>query len=228
MSHLTEYTLLLTLVKELLDQDKKPTAEEHGQFGGTTVQFALYRGPSPKEVGDFYGCLRIEVEQSRLRPRRKSLYKKFARRAYQAHRSFREGQPVVGTVWHLHECIHFLIQAFKAMEEAQEYDDDGRHPVHWSEVYRAEGLDQQPPQEYWLLFKLESLLPVLRLSVIILRLVFPDCVETWNEWEKDLCRKEWLQQFILDSRKSSLSAMPTYAPRRDDIVGTGFPHDGLD
>ncbi|KAI1261700.1 hypothetical protein F5Y18DRAFT_197455 [Xylariaceae sp. FL1019] len=225
MSHLTEYTLLLTLVKELLDQDRTPTAEQ-GRFGGTTVQFALYRGPSPNEVGNFYRRLWLEVEQSRLRPRRKSVYKRFVRYAYQAHRSLKEGQPVVGTVWHLQDCIHFLIQAFKAMEEAQEYDDD-RHPVHWSEVYRAEGLDQQTPQEYWLLFKLESLLPVLRLSVIVLRLVFPDCDETWNEWEADLCRKEWLQQFILDSRNSSFSAMPTYAPRRDDIVITGFSNDGL-
>jgi hypothetical protein len=218
MSHLTEYSILLAYVKRRLQGDE-PATEKHGQFGGIAVQFPLTAVPSLGQVEKFYGQLHTEVENSRLQPERKIMYRKFVWSAYLAHCAVEKNQPRWGTVWHLGECVSVLNKALRLMEKSKEYDDG--HPVHWSEVYRVEGSEHDTsPEEYWLLFKLESLLPVLRLSVRILRLILPDCSGTWNEWEDSLCRKEWLQQFILDSRKSSMMGLHDHAPRREDVVGS--------
>ncbi|KAI8627845.1 hypothetical protein F5Y19DRAFT_477012 [Xylariaceae sp. FL1651] len=220
MSHLTEYSLLLDYVKSRFEGRELAKQVEHSQFGGVTVSFPLAELPSLTEVNDFYSRLNVEVERSQLKPHRKSAYRKFIREAYFAHYTVGEYQPRWGTIWHLQDTVFHLVKALRIMEEGKEYDD--AYPVHWSEVYQVEVSENRiSPPEYWLLFKLESLLPVLRLSVRVLRLIFPDCYETWNEWEDSLCRKEWLQDFILDSKKSSRRVIPLYAPRRVDILGEG-------
>ncbi|KAI8948127.1 hypothetical protein F4801DRAFT_474061 [Xylaria longipes] len=220
MSHLTEFSLVLAYVKRRLGGEK-PVGESyryHGEFGGVTVDFPLLGIPSLEQVAGFYTRLNVEVERSRLRPERKRTYQRFTSAAYHAHRAATENQPRKGSIWHLRDCLTYITKALRIMENSKEYED--KHPVHWSEVYRP-GCSQctTTPEEYWLLFKLESLLPVLRLSVRILRLVFPDCHTTWTEWEYSLCRKEWLQQFKLDSRMSSWKRIPLHAPRRADVVG---------
>jgi hypothetical protein len=182
-----------------------------------TVRFPLPGIPALGEVTEFYSHLNEEVERSRLEAERKTLYSQFTSAAYLAHGAVSGTQMQWGNVWHLQDCVEYIAGALRLMERSKEYDDD--HPVHWSEVYRFESSEHHtPPAEYWLLFKLESLLPVLRLSVRIFRLIFPDCSGTWDEWERSLCREEWLQQFILDSRKPSWKEMPLHAPRRVDIV----------
>ncbi|KAI0509238.1 hypothetical protein F5B22DRAFT_618161, partial [Xylaria bambusicola] len=136
-------------------------------------------------------------------------------------------QPRLGTKHHLRSCVSHITQALQIIEKSKEYDDE--EPVHWSEVYRTKSPEDHsdhtnhtPPDEYWLLFKLESLWPVLDLSVRILRLVMPDCQETWNEWEATLYQDEWLQQFILDSRLSSTKA-PLDALRQVDMAQPSIP-----
>ncbi|KAI0455750.1 hypothetical protein F5B21DRAFT_503039 [Xylaria acuta] len=221
MSHLTEFSLVLAYVKRRLagEEPASDLYRYHGKLGGVAVRFPLPGIPSLDQVAEFYTRLNIEVETSRLRPERKEAYKRFTSASYHAHRAATENQPQWGSAWHLQACLTYITKAIRIMETSEEYEDG--HPVHWSEVYPAERPQQHttPPEEYWLLFKLESLLPVLRLSVRILRLVLPDCCRTWDEWEDSLCRKEWLQQFILDSRASSWERIPLHAPRRADVVG---------
>ncbi|KAI0445807.1 hypothetical protein F4803DRAFT_108130 [Xylaria telfairii] len=219
MSHLSEFSLVLAYVKRRLRGREESACgyRHHGQFGGVPVPFPLPGIPSPHQVAEFYTRLNIEVERSRLHPERKKAYRRFTSAAYHAYRSVAENQPKWGSVWHLQSCLAYITKALRIAEQSKEFDDG--HPVHWSEVYRPGSSQHATPPEYWLLFKLESLLPVLRLSVRILRLILPDCVVTWDEWEDSLCRKEWLQQFILDSRVSSWKSAPLHAPRRVDIVG---------
>ncbi|KAH8156424.1 hypothetical protein CIB48_g11824 [Xylaria polymorpha] len=199
MSHLTEFSLVLAYVKRRLGGGEESVCEyrHHGQFGGEPFTFPLPGIPSPDQVAEFYTRLNIEVESSPLHPERKKH---------------------IGDS-HLRHTTRTVLsrKTSQNQEQSKEYDD--RHPVHWSEVYRPASSQHTTPPEYWLLFKLESLLPVLRLSVRILRLVLPDCKMTWDEWEYSLCRKEWLQQFILDSRVSSWKSTPLHAPRRVDVVG---------
>ncbi|KAI3321521.1 hypothetical protein HD806DRAFT_502778 [Xylariaceae sp. AK1471] len=219
MSRLTEYSFLLAYIKRRFEGEEPTIKMDHGQFGGVTVRLPLAGIPALDNVTEFYSRLNTEVERSRLEPERKIVYRQFACAAYLAHHVVAENQLQWGTVWHLQDCITYITQAFRLMERSKEYDDG--HPVHWSEVYQSEGSEHQtPPAEYWLLFKLESLLPVLRLSVRVFRLIFSDCSGTWDEWEGSLCRKDWLQQFILDSRKLSWREIPLHAPRRVDIVGS--------
>ncbi|KAI0468857.1 hypothetical protein F4859DRAFT_489135 [Xylaria cf. heliscus] len=221
MSHLTEFSLVLAYVKRRLGGAEESAGDlyrYHGRFGGVPVPFPLPGIPSPDQVAEFYARLNIEVERSQLHPKRKNAYQRFTSAAYHAHRAVAENQPKCGSVWHLQSCLTYITKALRIMEKSKEYEDE--HPVHWSEVYRDEPRQHTtPPEEYWLLFKLESLLPVLRLSVRILRFVFPDCCRTWDEWEDSLCRKEWSQQFILDSRTLSCGRIPLHAPRFEDIVG---------
>ncbi|KAI1748752.1 hypothetical protein F4782DRAFT_515627 [Xylaria castorea] len=219
MSHLTEFSLVLAYAKRRLrgGESTSDSVRHHGRFGGVTVEFPLLGIPSLDQVAEFYTHLNIEVEKSRLQPERKTAYKRFTSAAYHAHRAVTENQPHFGSVWHLQGCLTYITKALRIVEKSKEFED--RHPVHWSEVYPECSEHNTPPEEYWLLFKLESLLPVLQLSVCILRLLFPDCHMTWNEWGNSLCREEWLQQFILDSRMSSWRRIPLHAPRRADVVG---------
>ncbi|KAI0099838.1 hypothetical protein GGR51DRAFT_386189 [Nemania sp. FL0031] len=220
MSHLTEFSILLSYVKRRLRGEESTDEQyQYGRFAGVTVQLPLPGVPSSRQVAEFYSRLSVEVEISRLEPERKMAYQRFASAAYLAHRATEENQPPFGFVWHLEDCVTYITKALRQMEQSKEYDDS--HPVHWSEVYRGERPPEwtqhtTPPQEYWLLFKLESLLPVLRLSVRILRLAFPDCSQIWNEWENGLCGKEWLQRFVLDTRMSCCSMTPLHAPCQAD------------
>ncbi|KAI0975847.1 hypothetical protein F4678DRAFT_285027 [Xylaria arbuscula] len=201
MSHLTEFSHVLAFVERLLRDevsDIEMNKRDHGQLGERAVQFPLTGVPSLSQVSEFYSRLNTEVESSRLKRERKKVYRQFISAAYFAHRSA-QYQPQCGTKYHLRDCLAEITKALRLMERSKEYDDD--QPVHWSEVYSAEPAQQQTaPDECWLLFKLESLWPVLRLSIRILRLVLPGCKDTWIEWEESLFRKEWLQQFIIDSR----------------------------
>ncbi|KAI0401573.1 hypothetical protein F4802DRAFT_421560 [Xylaria palmicola] len=225
MSHLTEFSLLLAYVKRRLGGEEEARSEEfwdHGRFAGVVVNFPLCGVPSFDQVAGFYSRLNIEVERSRLRPERKTMYRRFTSAAYLAYRAAQENQPTKGSVWHLQDCVGYITKALRLMEKSKEYDDG--NPVQWSEVYRTESAPHdtplpRSPAEFWLLFKLESLLPVLGLSVCILRAAFPDCKDTWNEWEASLRREEWIQQFILDSRTSSWRKIPLHAPRRVDVLG---------
>ncbi|KAI0904499.1 hypothetical protein F4823DRAFT_205556 [Ustulina deusta] len=215
MSHLTEFSRVLAYVERLLGEEVPDSEmiQHHGRLGCAAIQFPLAGMPSLGQVTEFYSRLNIKVESSRLKHERKMVYRQFITAAYLAHRAARY-QPQRGTKYHLRDCLAHITEALRLMEMSKEYDDD--QPVHWSEVYRTEhSIHHTPPAEYWLLFKLKSLLPVLRFSVRILWLVFPDCSGTWDEWEASLCRKEWLQQFILDSRMSWTS-VPLLAPRRID------------
>ncbi|GAW21327.1 hypothetical protein ANO14919_108460 [Xylariales sp. No.14919] len=219
MSHLTEFSRVLAYVERLLGGEAPPIEGicQHGQFGVVRVWFPLIGIPPLKQVGEFYSDLNTEVERSQLKRERKTVYRKFISAAYLAHHAAEEHQPHWGSIYHLQSCLSYITLALRLMERSKEYDDG--QPVHWSEVYREGSPQSHPPGEYWLLFKLESLLPVLRLSVRILRLVLPHCSHTWEEWEASLCRKEWLEQFILDSRMSSCRSIPRHAPRRIDVVG---------
>ncbi|KAI0857783.1 hypothetical protein F4860DRAFT_488219 [Xylaria cubensis] len=219
MSHLTEFSFVLAYAKRRLRGGEcvGDLYRDHGRLGGDTVPFPLPGIPSLDQVAEFYTHLNIEVEKSRLRPERKTAYRRFTSAAYHAHRAVTENQPQQGSVWHFQGCLTYINKALRIMEKSKDFED--RHPVHWSEVYPECAERTTPPEEYWLLFKLESLLPVLRLSVRILWLLFPDCKHTWREWEGSLCSDEWLQQFILDSRTSSWRRIPLHAPRRADVVG---------
>ncbi|GAP90204.1 hypothetical protein SAMD00023353_4200460 [Rosellinia necatrix] len=217
MSHLTEFSMLLAYIKRRLryEESSGEKYRDHGRFGGVPVHFPLGI-PRPSQVAKFYSNLNAEVEGSQLDPERKTSYRRFISAAYLAHRAADENQPQSGSVWHLEDCLDYITKALRLMERSKEYDDG--HPVHWSEVYPPEHRQNgRCPEEHWMLFKLESLLPVLRLSVRIFRLAFPDC--EWDEWERSLCHKQWLQQFILDSRASSREQMPLHAPRLVDIIG---------
>ncbi|KAI1738103.1 hypothetical protein F4680DRAFT_426113 [Xylaria scruposa] len=220
MSHLTEFSLVLAYAKRRLrgGESVGDMYRDHGQLGGDEpVRFPLPGIPSLDQVEEFYTRLNIEVEKSRLHPERKIAYRRFTSAAYHAHRAVTQNQPQQGSVWHLQGSLTYITKALRIMEKSKEFED--KHPVHWSEVYPKYAEHTMPPEEYWLLFKLESLLPVLRLSVRILWLLFPACKHTWREWESSLCSDEWLQQFILDSRTSSWRRIPMHAPRRADVVG---------
>ncbi|KAI1275434.1 hypothetical protein F5Y07DRAFT_370021 [Xylaria sp. FL0933] len=223
MSHLTEFSHVLAYVERLLGEevpDSEIIKRGHSRLRCVAVRFPLVGMPSLSQVTEFYSRLSGEVEESRLKHERKTAYKQFITEAYLAHRAAHY-QPESGTMYHLRACLVHITKALWLMERSKDYDDD--QPVHWSEVYPIEPAQHDTaPEEYWLLFKLESLLPVLRLSVRILRLVFPgeEYSDTWDEWEDSLCRKEWLQQFILDSR-TSLTKAPQHAPRRVDVVRAG-------
>ncbi|KAI1123905.1 hypothetical protein F5Y10DRAFT_280551 [Nemania abortiva] len=226
MSHLTEFSILLNYVKRRL-RGEESTGEQyrhHGRFAGVTVWLPPPGIPSLHQVAEFYSRLSIEVETSRLEPERKMAYQRFVSAAYLAHRATEANQPPWGFVWHLEDCVVYITKALRLMEESKQYDDS--HPVHWNEVYRGEyspdcSQHAIPPQEYWLRFKLESLLPLLRLSVRILRLAFPDCSGTWDEWEDSLCGKEWLQQFVLDSQTDSpLRALESGHDRAKQVRGS--------
>ncbi|KAI1423428.1 hypothetical protein F5Y12DRAFT_716380 [Xylaria sp. FL1777] len=219
MSHLSEFSNVLGYVKRLL-REEVPAIEimrrGHGRLG-LAVRFPLAGTPSLSQITGFYSRLNIVVESSRLQHERKRMHRKFITEAYLAHRAA-QYQPRWGTKYHLRGCLAHITKALRLMERSKEYDDD--QPVHWSEVYRKEPLQEhQAPEEYWLLLKLKSLLPLLRLSVRILRLILRDCSATWDEWEASLYRREWLQQFILDSRMSFSRAL-VHAPRRVDLVGS--------
>ncbi|KAI1363327.1 hypothetical protein F5Y08DRAFT_309699 [Xylaria arbuscula] len=214
MSHLTEFSNALAFVERLLEEevsDFEMRYRDHGRLGWFHVNFPLTGMLPLSYITEVYSRLLTEVEGSRLKRERKSAYKQFVTRAYLAYRAA-QYQPQSGTRHHLRGCLAHITQALQLMEKSKVYDDE--QPVHWSEVYRTEcprGQDTSEehtsPKEYWLLFKLESLWPVLDLSVRILRLVMPDCWGTWDEWEGSLYQDEWLQQFILDS---SLSLTKTY------------------
>ncbi|KAI0540373.1 hypothetical protein GGR58DRAFT_511703 [Xylaria digitata] len=219
MSHLTEFSLVLANVERLIGGDVPDwrIRHDHGQFGGVSVYFPLVGMPPLSQVEEFYSSLNFEVERSRLKHERKIAYRQFISAAYLAHDACEKHQPQQGSIYHLRGCVAYISRALRLMERSKEYDDD--QPVHWSEVYRTESTRHHtPPEEYWLLFKLRSLWPVLRLSVRILRLAFPYCFVTWEEWDASLCQKEWLQQFILDSR-TSWGNVPLHPPRLMDIVG---------
>ncbi|KAI0432007.1 hypothetical protein F5Y09DRAFT_172098 [Xylaria sp. FL1042] len=223
MSHLTEFSHVLAYVERLLREevpDSEMIERGHDRLRCIPVRFPLVGMPPLSQVAEFYTRLSSEVVASRLKHERKMVYKQFITEAYLAHRAI-QYQPELGTMYHLRDCLAHITKALRLMERGKEHDDD--QPVHWSEVYPTEPAQHDtPPEEYWLLFKLESLLPVLRLSVRILRLVFPgkEYAYTWDEWEDSLCRKEWLQQFILDSRMSWTKA-PLHAPRRAEVVRSG-------
>ncbi|KAI1149963.1 hypothetical protein F4825DRAFT_428652 [Nemania diffusa] len=215
MSHLTEFSILLDYVKKRLRGEEFASEQyrHHGQFAGVVVQLPLTGIPSSSQVAEFYTQLNAEVAMSQLKPERKMMYQRFASAVYLAHRASEENQPLSGSVWHLEGCVTYITKALRLMEKSQEYDDS--HPVHWNEVYLGEWSQHAThPADYWLLFKLESLLPLLQLSVRILRLVFPDCLVTWDEWDHSLCGEEWLRQFVLDSRTS----FPPRASRLADTI----------
>lgn len=209
MSHLTEFSNALAFVERLLEEevsDFEMRYRHHGKLGWFRMKFPL-AGMLPLDyITDVYSRLLTEVESSRLKHERKLTYRKFITRAYLAYRAA-QYQPQSGTRHHLRGCLAHITQALELMEKSKEYD--AEQPVHWSEVYRSDCTKRHvtskhhtPPEEYWLLFKLESLWPVLDLSVRILRIVMPDCWGTWDEWEASLYQEEWLQQFIIDSRLS--------------------------
>ncbi|KAI1328689.1 hypothetical protein F5Y16DRAFT_147315 [Xylariaceae sp. FL0255] len=222
MSHLTEYSSILGHVMSLLEGEEPSAYTEFGRLGGVLVQFPLPARPLD-ELEEFYRSNQLEVESSCLQSRRKCLYGKFIQAAYRAHWAVRQG-PKYGSVYHLQTCVSYILEAFKIMEEAKEFDDGT--PVGWSEVYIGRnskaGIALHEPQEYWLLFKLESLFPVLELSIRVLRLILPDLDDVWDEWEYTLLQETWLQQFIIDSRASSYKDIPFHAPRRDEIIDTSI------
>ncbi|KAK5635773.1 hypothetical protein RRF57_011485 [Xylaria bambusicola] len=231
MSHLTEFSNALAFLERLLREevsDLEMDHRDHGKLGWFCVQFPLAGMLPLAYITEYYSRLHVEVEGSRLKPERKAIHRQFMTKAYLAYRAA-QYQPHSGTKHHLRGCLFHITQALQIIEKSKEYDDE--QPVHWSEVYPATFLEgyanHTPPEEYWLLFKLESLWPVLDLSVRVLRLVMPDCQETWDEWEATLYQEGWLQQFILDSRLS-LAKIPLDASRQIDMARPSNLEDTVD
>ncbi|KAI0838187.1 hypothetical protein F5Y06DRAFT_268775 [Hypoxylon sp. FL0890] len=197
MSRFTAYYNWTTTVRKCLDGDPPPDHLAKFNITKGSIQFPLAGVEHSSRVAQFYRELLLEVDRSRLDDKRKELYRKFQYRVISAHAAV-EAVASTGTVSRLRKPLAQLQGALDAMNELKAYDD--KHPVHWSEVFPAEDIQfHLSPGDLWLHFKLKSIRPCLVFLVRLLRLVLPDCEDTWTECEASLLRREWMRQFILDA-----------------------------
>ncbi|KAK6820666.1 hypothetical protein PG990_012650 [Apiospora arundinis] len=82
-------------------------------------------------------------------------------------------------------------------------DFDKQTPVKVSEAPNA----SRGADDAWLTIQLQYTKACLLLLIRIFWLVLPDFLEWWEEFESSLRNKDWLKQFILDSRKSERLAV---------------------
>ncbi|KAI1077484.1 hypothetical protein F5B20DRAFT_262637 [Whalleya microplaca] len=217
MSRLTSYHDYAVTAQDCLDGRPPPDDMGRFQFYTGPIEFPLAKVKSSALIFEFYQSRNKEVEQSELDERRKKLYKRFKDQVFLAHVAIEQVTPY-GTVRNLRGPLAHLFRAVNLMTELKDYDDE--HPVHWSEVYPHESMQNETsPVNFWLNYKLESVQPCLILLVQIFRLVFPDRLDIWDEWESSLEKKEWILQFVLDSAKSQRRSLLPYPPIRSDIVG---------
>ncbi|KAI1463699.1 uncharacterized protein F4812DRAFT_446034 [Daldinia caldariorum] len=179
-----------------------------------TIKFPLAGIEPSSRVAEFYGEQLAEVKRSRLREKRKELYRRFRARVVAAHVAVENVGVPAGTVSTLKTSLAHLDVALGCMTDLIEYDME--HPIHWSEVFPAEDTQSQlSSSELWLHFKLESIRPCLVFLVRLLWRILPKHADTWRECEESLTNKHWIVQFILDSPRlpsKSTSTSPARSP----------------
>ncbi|KAI2634889.1 hypothetical protein GGS26DRAFT_551712 [Hypomontagnella submonticulosa] len=199
MSRFAVYCDWTITVLKCLDGEPPPLVQF--QLEENPIEFQKAGIEPSCEVNKFYGDLLAEVERSRLKERRKELYRKFKTNVVCAHVAFEEIRSSTGRVLKLRRSFALINKALEAMTDLKEYDD--RHPVHWFEVFPTQDVRSQlSPEELWYHFKLESIRVCLVFLVRLLRLALPECREMWNECEESLTVDVWIRQFILDSPRA--------------------------
>ncbi|KAI1488379.1 hypothetical protein F5X96DRAFT_84666 [Biscogniauxia mediterranea] len=216
MGTLMVYIDWLSTAQSCLDGKQPP--DEMGKCElNKPVELPL-TGPTLKELYGFYQGRFATIKHSKLAIRRKELYIKFTQHTYYAYDAVNRGPSQAGTVLNLREAVVHLLKALRLVEKTKDFDD--ANPVQRTEwPLRGPPGAKETPEESWLCFKLASIQPCLRLSVRVLRLIFPECSDIWHECEESLTMAEWVLQFVLDSKRSQERSLPLYAPRRSDIVG---------
>lgn len=198
MSRFSEYYDWTVTARKCLNGEPPPGHLATFQVWRGLIRFPLAGAEHSSRVDMFYGKLLEEVEGSRLDETRRTLYRKFTCKVVSAHVALEENQTNIGTISKLQTPLTHLAAALRLVAKLKEYDDE--HPVHWSEVFPTQSVKSNlSPDELWFHFKLESIRPCLVFLVRLLRLVLPYHSDTWNECEESLTRKEWMDQFILDS-----------------------------
>ncbi|KAI1411383.1 hypothetical protein F5Y13DRAFT_165608 [Hypoxylon sp. FL1857] len=198
MSRFAAYYDWTTTVRKCIDGEPPPDHLAKFDLCKGVIRFPLAGVEHSSRVAESYGKLLLEVDRSRLKDKRKELYRKFQDRVVSAHVAVEEVGVRTGTVSRLREPLAQLQAALDLVEELRAYDD--KNPVHWSEVFPTKDVEfHLSPGDLWLHFKLESIRPCLAFLVRLLRLVLPDRLDMWAECEASLRRKEWIRQFILDS-----------------------------
>ncbi|KAI0600621.1 hypothetical protein F4775DRAFT_590179 [Biscogniauxia sp. FL1348] len=215
MSTLMAYIDWLSTAQSCLAGRRPPV--EIGRCLDGPVAFPLTR-PTLREIHRFYQDRFVIIQYSKLAPRRKELHTQFTQQIYYAYGAVDRDLSQPDTVVDLREAIIHLLKALRLVEKTKDFDD--ANPVQKTEwLLSGPAGARETPEESWLCFKLASIQPCLQLSVQILRSIFPDCSDIWDECDKSLAMQEWVLQFILDSQRSQERSLPLYAPRRSDIVG---------
>ncbi|KAI1801586.1 hypothetical protein F4811DRAFT_457432 [Daldinia bambusicola] len=217
MSRFAVYCDWIATARKCLEGEPPPSHIATFYVREKTIDFPLVGIEPSSSVAEFYEELLAEVERSRLREKRKELYRRFRTRVVAAHVAIENVGVPVGTVSTLKTSLAHLDVALGWMTDLIEYDME--HPIHWSEVFPAEDTQSQlSSTELWLHFKLESIRPCLVFLVRLLWLVLPDHAVTWCECEESLTNKHWIVQFILDSPRlpsKSTLASSACSPRID-------------
>ncbi|KAI1478272.1 hypothetical protein K445DRAFT_316639 [Daldinia sp. EC12] len=214
MSRFAVYCDWITTARKCLEGEPPPCHIARFYVQEEDIEFPLVGVEPSSRVAQFYGELLAEVERSRLRDRRKELYRKFRNRVVAAHVAIEDVRVSVGTVSTLEKSLAHLDVALGWMTDLIEYDKE--HPIHWSEVFPTEDVQSQlSPSELWLHFKLESIRPCLVFLVRLLGLVLPKYSDTWLECEESLTNKYWIVQFVLDSPRPPRQPVSTHPPGID-------------
>ncbi|KAI5922308.1 hypothetical protein F4810DRAFT_291701 [Camillea tinctor] len=218
MSTLMVYIDWLNTAQSCLDGRQPPAEIGRCQLDGL-VKFPVIKPTSLKYIHGFYQLRFFVINNSKLAEYRKKSYIKFTQQIYHAFDAADRDQPLDGTVLDLREVVIHLLKALQIIEKTKDFDD--ANPVQRAEwPHNGPAGVTETAADSWLCFKLRSIQPCLELSVSILRLIFPDCSEIWDECDASFKMDEWMFQFILDSRRSQERSMPLYAPRRSDIDGS--------
>ncbi|KAI1645837.1 hypothetical protein F4815DRAFT_443650 [Daldinia loculata] len=201
MSRFAVYCDWIATARKCLNGEQPPRYIARFYVRENPVRFPLAGVEPSNRVAQFYEELLAEVEQSRLRDRRKKLYRQFVNRVIAAHAAVEDAGVPLGTVSMLRNPLAHLDIALNRMADLIEYDNE--HPIHWSEVFPIENTKSQlSPSELWLHFKLESIRPCLVFLVRLLGLVLPKYSDMWRECDESLTSTEWIAQFILDSPRA--------------------------
>ncbi|KAI0384352.1 hypothetical protein F5Y04DRAFT_248171 [Hypomontagnella monticulosa] len=181
--------------------DGEPPRLAQFQLCEDPIEFQKAEIEPVRRVAKFYHELLVEVEGSRLKDRRKQLYRKFKANVLRAHAAFEEIRSSTGGVSRLRGSFAHIHEALEAITDLKEYDDS--HPVHWSEVFPTQDVKSKlSPKELWYHFKLESIRVCLVFLVRLLELALPDFSDIWDECKESLTVDVWIRQFILDSPRA--------------------------